>query len=199
MNSKNEILNKIKSASVTPFAYPTLDISHATYKNKNEQFANVLKSVGGVANWLKDDENIEEFIQRSYENLGLISTNLDLKIEHIKTNDIDDPHALKNIDLAVIKGKFAVAENGAVWIKEDDNLNRAVYFIARKLLIIVPKENIVGTMHEAYKKIDFSKGGFGTFISGPSKTADIEQALVIGAHGAMECRVLFADLPQYCI
>ncbi len=194
MNSKNEILNKIKNASVTPFVYPTLDISHVTYKNKDEQFANVLKSVGGKASWLQNDDNIEEFIQSKYEDLGLIATNLDLKIEHINTNDIDDPHALKDIDLAIIKGKFAVAENGAVWIKEEDNLNRAVYFIARKLLIIVPKDNIVDSMHEAYKKIDFLKGGFGTFISGPSKTADIEQALVIGAHGAMECRVLFADL-----
>jgi len=194
MKAKDEILNRIKSASVTPFAYPTLDISHVTYKNRDEQFTNVLKSVGGIASWLKDDENIEEFIKNSYENLGLIATNFDLKIEHIKANDIDDPHALKEIDLAIVKGEFAVAENGAVWIQEEGNINRAIYFIAKKLLIIVPKNNIVASMHEAYKKIDFSKGGFGTFISGPSKTADIEQALVIGAHGAMECRVLFVDL-----
>jgi len=131
------------------------------------------------------------FIQENYENLGLISTNLNLAIDHIVTNTIDDPHALKEIDLAVIKGKFAVAENGAVWIKEEDNLNRAIYFIAKKLLIVVKKGAIVNSMHEAYEKIKFKKSGFGTFISGPSKTADIEQALVIGAHGAMECRVLF--------
>ncbi len=191
MNSKDIILNNIKKAVLPKVAIPNIKISHSTFNDKNEQFSTVLKSVGGLACWLEKDENIENFIQKNYENIGLISTNLNLSINHISTNDIDDPHALKDIDLAVVKGEFAVAENGAVWIKELNNLNRAIYFITKKLLIIVKKEEIVDSMHEAYKKIDFKKSGFGVFISGPSKTADIEQALVIGAHGALECRVLF--------
>jgi L-lactate dehydrogenase complex protein LldG len=190
MNSKNTILNNIKKASVTPVSHPSLDISRTKFKNKDEKFASTLKSVGGIASWLGNDESIEDFVQKSYSDLGLIATNLDLKIDHINANDIDDPHALKDIDLAIIQGEFAVAENGAVWIMENGNLNRAIYFIARKLLIILSKGEIVDSMHEAYKKIKFKKSGFGTFISGPSKTADIEQALVIGAHGAMACRVL---------
>ncbi len=191
MNSKNSILESIKKAKLNPTLEPTLEMNHVEYEDKDKQFSTVLKSVGGVASWLTDDENIEEFIEKNYDALGFIGTNLDLSITHIKPNDIDDPHALKDIDLAIIKGEFAVAENGAVWIKEDDNANRVLYFIARKLLIVIEKNNIVNTMHEAYKKIKFEKSGFGLFISGPSKTADIEQALVIGAHGAMECRVLF--------
>ena len=191
MNSKNSILQSIREAKLRPTPRPSLEMGHVSYKDKNEKFSTLLKSVGGLASWLEDDESIKEFIEKSYDSLGLVATNLDIDVEHIKTNDIEDPHALKEIDLAIIKGEFAVAENGAVWIKEEDNLNRAIYFIARKLLIIVKKGEIVDSMHEAYKRVDFTDGGFGTFISGPSKTADIEQALVIGAHGAMECRVLF--------
>ncbi|MCF6173986.1 MAG: lactate utilization protein [Campylobacteraceae bacterium] len=192
MSSKNTILENIKKANLsTSTEIPSLDIKHVHYKNKNEQFKIMLKSVGGVASWLETGESIENFIEHNYDNPGIIATNIELSLKRTKINDIDDPHSLKNTDLCIIKGEFGVAENGAVWVQEDDNKNRAIYFIARKLLILVKKENIVDSMHEAYKKIGFKKSGFGTFISGPSKTADIEQALVIGAHGAMECRVLF--------
>ena len=83
-------------------------------------------------------------------------------------------------DLAIVSGKIGVAENGAVWIEQDVKL-RAVYFIAEKL---------VNNMHEAYEEIDTGEYGFGVFISGPSKTADIEQALVMGAHGARDVMVI---------
>ena len=191
MNSKNSILESIKKAKLKPTPRPTLEIKHVKYENKDEQFSTVLKSVGGLASWIKSGESIENFIENNYDNLGTIATNLDLDIAHIKINDIDDPHFLKDTDLSVIEGEFAVAENGAVWAREKNNKNRAIYFIARKLLILVPRGEIVDSMHEAYKRINFKDGGYGTFISGPSKTADIEQALVIGAHGAIECRVLF--------
>ena len=92
-------------------------------------------------------------------------------------------------DLAIVSGKIGVAENGAVWIEQDVK-SRAVYFIAEKLVILLDKENIVSNMHEAYDKIDTGEYGFGVFISGPSKTADIEQALVMGAHGARDVMVI---------
>ncbi len=193
MNSKNSILENIKKANLKPTTRPNIDIKHVNYDNKDKQFATLLKSVGGLASWLKESESVEEFIEKNYDDLGHIATNLNINIKHVVINDINNPHDLKDMDLAIIKGEFAVAENGAVWIKEEDNLNRAIYFIARKLLILVDKKEIVNSMHEAYKKISFKNGGFGLFISGPSKTADIEQALVIGAHGAMECRVLFVN------
>ena len=72
---------------------------------------------------------------------------------------------------------------------------KAILFISENIVIIVHRDNIVSNMHQAYEWLktrgsgipgqqDTSLYGFGCFISGPSKTADIEQALVYGAQAA---------------
>jgi len=100
-----------------------------------------------------------------------------------------DPHALDGLGLAVLPGDFAVAENGAVWVPGARLRPRALFVIAEHLALVVPAGEVVDDMHEAYGRVRFDGDGFGVFISGPSKTADIEQALVIGAHGARSCVV----------
>lgn len=192
MSSREEILNSIKTNKpkiVTPL--PSTDIKHMFYENKDEKFAQSLKSVGGNAEWLKD-ESIDDFIKNNYKDVKVIvSTCDDVTCTTKEQKDIKDPHELEDVDLAVVCGKVAIAENGAVWVDEANLRHRSLYFLAQQLLIIVKKENIVDTMHEAYKNVDFKDNGYGLFISGPSKTADIEQALVIGAHGPTEACVLF--------
>jgi L-lactate dehydrogenase complex protein LldG len=102
----------------------------------------------------------------------------------------DDPHELEALGLAILDGQFGVAENGAIWL-EDHNLGlRALPFITEHLVIILDKTTLVETMHQGYNRIGHAKSGFGLFIAGPSKTADIEQSLVIGAHGAKSLRVV---------
>lgn len=101
-----------------------------------------------------------------------------------------DPHELEDLGLAILDGQFGVAENGAIWL-EDSNLGlRALPFITEHLVIVLDRNKLVETMHQGYELIGDSKSGFGLFLAGPSKTADIEQSLVIGAHGAKSLRVL---------
>ena len=96
---------------------------------------------------------------------------------------------LDGTDVAVVEGEWGVAENGAVWIPQTVR-HKALYFIAEALVILLDRRRLVSNMHEAYRQIKDEKYKFGTFISGPSKTADIEQALVKGAHGARETLVI---------
>ena len=96
---------------------------------------------------------------------------------------VADPHALEDVDFAILRGEIAVAENGAVWVTDAGVRHRALYFIAQHLVLVVPAAALVDNMPQAYERLQFAGPGYGAFLSGPSKTADIEQSLVIGAHG----------------
>ena len=101
-----------------------------------------------------------------------------------------DAHELADLELAIVDGQFGVAENGAIWV-DDFNLGlRALPFITEHLVIVLERNSLVETMHQGYNRIGDAQAGFGLFIAGPSKTADIEQSLVIGAHGAKSLRVV---------
>jgi L-lactate dehydrogenase complex protein LldG len=102
---------------------------------------------------------------------------------NVDLNDVNDPHNLADVGFAVMPGRFGVAENGAVWVTDEGVKHRVIYFIAQHLALVISAADILDNMHQAYERLAFDKAGFGAFISGPSKTADIEQSLVIGAHG----------------
>jgi L-lactate dehydrogenase complex protein LldG len=110
----------------------------------------------------------------------------------------DDPHDLDSLELFVCEGALAVSENGAVWVATSDTMPRAALFLATRVVIVVDATTIVPTLHDAYARIDVRAHHFGAFVAGPSKTADIEQALVIGAHGPKELTVIVvgADTPR---
>jgi L-lactate dehydrogenase complex protein LldG len=100
-----------------------------------------------------------------------------------------DPHQLDDVDFCVLPAVLGVAENGAVWITDHGGKNRAVAFLTQHLAVVLRGEDLVADLHQAYARLQLERPGFALFLSGPSKTADIEQALVIGAHGARSCTV----------
>jgi len=194
MSSREVILNKIKANNVVPPKdLPEYENFGIIYTDKFEQFSKIIQTVGGDA-IVTTKEKLDVTIQSLYKDEKIIVSNVaESKLGNFVANDEEDAHNLQDIDLAIVKGEFAVAENGAVWLKNKDNRHRSLYFIAQNIVIVVNKSDIVNNMHEAYKKISFEDNGYGVFVSGPSKTADIEQSLVIGAHGPKSGYVIFIE------
>jgi len=192
MSSKNFILNKIKESNcVEESPLPIVADIGITFENKIEKFQEVIQTVGGIG-IISNANELDEVIAKLYPTVNLISSNVqECTLGNFNPDEKENPSELKELDLAIVKGEFAVAENGAVWLKNTKNKHRALYFIAQNIVIIVNKNEIVNNMHEAYEKISFDDTGYGTFVSGPSKTADIEQSLVIGAHGPKSGYVIF--------
>jgi L-lactate dehydrogenase complex protein LldG len=194
MSSKETILQSIrqfKKEAIVPLPeHGGLNIME--FDDLVAQFDTALQSVGGKAVVLEEGAHLDEAIRSVAPDAKTIVCNV--KTCGLSDNDgssFTAPHALAKVDLAIVKGEFAVAENGAVWVKNPDNRHRALYFVAEHIIIVVEKNALVPTMHEAYEKINFDTPGFGVFVSGPSKTADIEQSLVIGAHGPKSGYVFF--------
>jgi L-lactate dehydrogenase complex protein LldG len=103
------------------------------------------------------------------------------------------PHSFADTDVFVCEAVLGVAENGAVWLPLSRLRHRSALFLATNVIVVLDQARIVGNLHDAYATIDVAADGFGAFVSGPSKTADIEQALVIGAHGAKSLTILLLE------
>lgn len=97
------------------------------------------------------------------------------------------------LDVVVLKGQLGVAENGAVWLTDKDCVERVLPFITQHLILLIEKQTLVGNMHQAYSVMGKQNPDYGVFIAGPSKTADIEQSLVIGAHGPRSLQVFILE------
>lgn len=192
MTSKELILKNIKENNIVKeVKLPSYDNFGLKFEDKFQTFSTMIETVGGKA-LLIDKNDLDKTIKELYPDEKQIASNVEFCcVGNFDSNSCEDVHELKNIDLAVVKGNFAVAENGAIWMKNPDNKHRALYFIAQNIIIVIDEKDILNNMHEAYEKINFDEKGYGVFISGPSKTADIEQSLVIGAHGPKSGYVIF--------
>lgn len=190
MSSKNDIINNIRRHVSTEYDMPEIRVEAVKFDNPVAEFLEISRSVGGDAVMLKEGEDINTLIRALYPKAVTVATNLPgITIPSFNPDETDDPHSLDGVELAIVKGEFGVAENGCVWIPQNVK-QKALYFIAENLVIVLDKNRIVNNMHEAYERIAASDYGFGVYISGPSKTADIEQALVIGAHGAKSVMII---------
>ncbi len=182
-----EFILKAVSAN-QPDLLPLPDIAQFTGDETAlvQKFSIVLNAIGGKVYYVPIKEDITEIVAAQYKG-RIINKVGGLNLS--KTDMPHDSHALEDTDLALLEAQFAVAENGAIWLTEAQMGNRVLPFIAQHLAVVIGVSQILPTMHEAYQKIGDDEYGFGLFIAGPSKTADIEQSLVLGAHGARSMTV----------
>lgn len=183
MSSRDNILKSIKSNKPTHVDLPKIPLFNKGGPGLSENYEQVLLSNKGIFYRINSVEEITQKLKTQFQEASVICS----LVPEIKGNfdimNVKDPHDLNHLDVAIVKGEIGVAENAAIWLPEENMYHRVLPFISQHLVIILYEEDLVADMHQAYAKININNCGYGVFIAGPSKTADIEQSLVIGAHG----------------
>ena len=186
MSSRDAILATVRKHLPQSSALPDHEGPWITYPDPFAQFASVLEMIGGRAIRVAAESDIARELAGLQQYTSAVKT---LSLVPLVTSgtvamdQIDNPHQLADIDFAILPGDVAVAENAAVWVDDSKVKHRVIYFLCQHLALVVQARDLVHNMHQAYERLSVTNSPYGGFIAGPSKTADIEQSLVIGAHG----------------
>ena len=190
--NKEELLGKLRRNTMHQFDMPEASIDGIKYENTIEQFIETSHKVGSEVIEAKAGEDLNELIRKVYPEAQVLASNVKgIKVD-LNPDMVSEAQDLNGTDVGIVEGDIAVAENGCVWVPQTMK-ERVVCFVSENLVILVHRDKIVNNMHEAYRRIHMTEYGYGCFISGPSKTADIEQALVMGAQAARGVTVIIVD------
>jgi len=189
-DSRAAILSRIRDLNLEKKEHPVIPDFEKNGDVKSQFINSLVASHVSVIEGNLDTSLFEQITSKNdiiYSNVDELSS-----LSTIQKDQLEDQLTLSSLDHVIVRGEIGVGENGAIWLPEINIEKRVMSFITLHLIVIVSKNDLVHDMHQAYSKIK-ELPGFGLFVAGPSKTADIEQSLVIGAHGPKRMTVLLTD------
>lgn len=183
--NKDDLLKKLREKAAPPCDMPPIDIEGISYEDTYAQFVSQSRAAGAQVVEARHGDDLGKLIKGLYPEAKTFATHLSyIGLPGKNPDTVESAAELNGTDVGIVEGTVGVAENACVWVPQTMK-ERAVCFISEYLVILLDRKNIVDNMHQAYRLIDMDpQYNFGTFISGPSSTADIEQALVRGAQAA---------------
>lgn len=152
MTSKQYILDQIRKNHSRSFEMPSLDtISPVQYENRLGQFISAVEQVGGKAIIMEQEKGVDELVRSLYPSASVIASALPYVNSTVNPDTVNDASELNGVEVGIVEGKVAVAENGCVWIPQTMK-ERAVLFMSECLVILIDRKDIVCNMHQAYEK-----------------------------------------------
>lgn len=96
---------------------------------------------------------------------------------------------------AAIEADYGIAETGSLVFLAGRDRARAAWIDLEVLDVELRQDRIVRDLEELFALLGSDVPSAVAIVTGPSRTADIEQTLVVGVHGPREVRVLLRRIP----
>ena len=185
ISSREEILARVRKNKPGPIVLLVMNILQNNGEGNIAKLSAVLDGIGGKLFYVNDWAEIISSIKTRHTGDGIIYSPIPVfqLLTGQPSQDLTNGHELANVEVGIIKAHFAVAEIGAVWVTNHQLGHRVLPFICQHLAVVINEKDVLPTMHDAYERNAILPYQYGVFIAGASKTADIEQSLVLGAHG----------------
>ncbi|WP_211999822.1 LUD domain-containing protein [Chitinophaga sp. HK235] len=189
-NTRSHVLAAVESQlPLNRIAYPAIPAFPKTETDLLAAFEQRVADAGGQIFRPADAVAAQALLASQYPGASVICS----VTPEIKGNRdihaVQNPHELADVDVAVIRARFGVAENGMVWLTQEDLEVNALGFLSQHLVILLSPQSIVCDMYDAYLRVHLEDTAYGCFMMGPSATADIGAVLVHGAQGARSLSV----------
>ena len=201
--AREEILNKLKSAVHSVPEKPDFEqpIYHSIDLPLELTFKENLEKINGFVHLFETEHELflglKEFLasvqkENIFCNEDEISTHLNaFGIPFQQSSELP-----KNVEVGITGCEFLIAHTGSVMVSSAQKGGRQMFVYPPLHIVIAHKNQLVDYLEKAYFGIHKKyKDGFPSqiaLITGPSRTADIEKTLVLGAHGPRELRVFLA-------
>jgi len=194
VTSRDTILAAVQANQPTPVQLPEIPQFEQSARVLVEQFQEALVRMGGKLASFGDGYDLDTLVKSLFPDAKVICS---ATPEACGTRPLDQnatPASLADVDVAIVRAAFGVAETGSVWLSEDELQVNALAYLAQHLVVLLDPVRIVGNLHDAYSHPRFKTARYAVLVTGPSATADIEGVLIHGAQGVRSLTMLMVPI-----
>lgn len=206
--SREQILKKVRNASLQLAENPyfEVDLESNIYPEVEDDleiiFAQQLGLAGGHFIYCQNYDELKENIIRlvsgqNWEDIFSKSENINRLLDNINIPNHNKIDNYSSVKVSITECEALISRLGSVLVSSEDNFGRIQNFIPETHVVIANINQVVNNVQDAInlieKKYNKRFPSLLTMITGPSRTADIEKTLVMGAHGPMSLIVFLTE------
>ncbi len=206
--TKEKILKRVRDALLSkkdnPFVHVDFNapVFHQMEEEKEVAFARKLMEMGGTFVYCENEKSLGENLQllleqKKWKDYFVVDKKLEMLLQSLDIPFQNAPDKFNNLVAGITRAEYLIARFGSVLVSSGLGSGRRMFVFPEAHIVVAYTSQVVEELQDAlagmrkrYRE-DFPSQM--TVITGPSRTADIEKTLVMGAHGPRELYVFVVD------